>query len=73
MSNVFYSDGLATMSVFVEPLNSGQRADEAANEDGALSVFVRPMGEHLVTVLGEVPTAAVQQAGRSVSRHPAAR
>lgn len=73
VSHLVYSDGLATMSVFVEPLNSGQRADEAANEDGALSVFVRPMGEHLVTVLGEVPTAAVQQAGRSVSRHPAAR
>jgi sigma-E factor negative regulatory protein RseB len=66
VSQLVYSDGLATMSVFVEPMPQPARAGEATNEDGALSVFVRPLGEHLVTVLGEVPPAAVQQVGRSV-------
>ena len=83
VTQLVLSDGLATMSVFVEPLagtpQAAQAADpsrrgtgEAVNQDGALSVYVRPVGEHLVTVLGEVPPAAAQQVGRSVGR-PAAR
>jgi negative regulator of sigma E activity len=31
---------------------------------------VRPMGEHLVSVLGEVPLVTAQQVARSVSRRP---
>ena len=73
VSHLVFSDGLATMSVFVEPMSNPPRTAEATNEDGALSVFVRPMGEHMVTVLGEVPPAAAQQAGRSVARQAAAR
>ena len=73
VSHLVFSDGLATMSVFVEPMSNPARTAEATNEDGALSVFVRPMGENMVTVLGEVPPAAAQQVGRSVARQPAAR
>ena len=73
VSHLVFSDGLATMSVFIEPMSSPARTAEATNEDGALSVFVRPMGENMVTVLGEVPPAAAQQVGRSVTRQPAAR
>lgn len=73
VSQLVFSDGLATMSVFVEPMVPGAaRHAEANNQDGALSVFARPMGEHLVTVLGEVPPAAAQQVGRSVARQGAA-
>lgn len=68
VTQLVLSDGLATMSVFVEPMSNPARTAEATNEEGALSVFVRPMGEHLVTVLGEVPPAAAQQVGRSVGR-----
>jgi sigma-E factor negative regulatory protein RseB len=72
VSQLVYSDGLATMSVFVEPMTAGApRNAEANSQDGALSVFARPMGEHLVTVLGEVPPAAAQQVGRSVARQAA--
>jgi sigma-E factor negative regulatory protein RseB len=72
VTQLVLSDGLATMSVFVEPMSNPARTAEATNEDGALSVFVRPMGEHLVTVLGEVPPAAAQQTGRSVGRQAVA-
>jgi len=72
VSQLVLSDGLATMSVFVEPLSGGAGRPEATSEDGALSVFVRPMGEHLVTVLGEVPPGAAQQVGRSVVRQAGA-
>ncbi len=62
------SDGIAAMSVFVEAATGPKRTAEAVNRDGALSVFVRPVGDHVVTVLGEVPPAAAQQAGRSVAK-----
>jgi sigma-E factor negative regulatory protein RseB len=72
LTQLVLSDGLATMSVFVEPMSNPPSTAEATNEDGALSVFMRPMGEFLVTVLGEVPPAAAQQVGRSVGRPAAA-
>jgi sigma-E factor negative regulatory protein RseB len=72
VTQLVLSDGFATMSVFVEPMSNPPRATEATSEDGALSVFVRPMGDHLVTVLGEVPPAAAQQVGRSVGRQAVA-
>lgn len=70
VSQLVFSDGIATLSVFIEPMPSPARTAEATKEDADLSVFVRPMGENLVTVLGEVPPAAVQQVGRSVARRP---
>jgi sigma-E factor negative regulatory protein RseB len=69
VSQLIYSDGLASMSVFVEP-NRPARVAEASSEDGATTFFVRPMGETLVSVLGEVPLATAQQAARSVARRP---
>ena len=69
VSQIVLSDGLASVSVFVEP-NAPPRTTEASTEDGTTTFFVRPMGEHVVTVLGEVPLATAQQVGRSVTRRP---
>jgi sigma-E factor negative regulatory protein RseB len=68
VSQLIFSDGLASLSVFVEPNPSPGRTAEASTEDGTTTFFVRPMGDQLVTVLGEVPLAAAQQVGRSVAR-----
>lgn len=70
VSQLVYTDGLATMSVFVEPMPTPPRAAESLDGEGDLSIFARPMGDSLVTVIGEVPPAAAQQVGRSVSRRP---
>ena len=70
VSQLIYSDGLASVSVTFEPNGAPPRTDEASSEDGTTTFFVRPMGEHLVTVLGEVPLATAQQVGRSVARRP---
>lgn len=70
VSQIVYSDGAATVSVFVEPNNGPTpRTAEASSEDGTTTFFVRPMGGELVSVLGEVPLATAQQVGRSVARH----
>jgi sigma-E factor negative regulatory protein RseB len=70
VSQIVLSDGLASMSVFVEAAGIPSRPDEAASEEGTTSFFVRPAGDFVVTVLGEVPMAAAQQVGRSVARRP---
>ena len=70
VSQIVLSDGLASISVFVELAGLPSRPAEAAAEEGTTSFFVRPAGDHVVTVLGEVPIAAVQQVGRSVTRRP---
>lgn len=70
VSQLIYSDGLASLSVFVEPNGTPPRTTEAASEDGTTTFYVRPMGDNLVTVLGEVPLATAQQVGRSVAHRP---
>lgn len=70
VSQIVLSDGLANVSVFVEANGAPQRTAETSTEDGTTTFFVRPMGDHLVTVLGEVPLATAQQVGRSVARRP---
>lgn len=70
VSQIILSDGFANVSVFVEAARQPSRTEEAASQDGSNSVFVRPLGENLVTVLGEVPPATAEQVGRSVARRP---
>jgi len=68
VSQLVLTDGVASLSVFVEP--AAPRAVETFSEDGTTSFFARPMGEQLVTVLGEVPLATAQHVARSVTRRP---
>lgn len=68
VSQLIFTDGLASLSVFVEPNPAPGRAQETSNEDGTTTFYARPMGEHLVTVLGEVPLATAKQVGQAVSR-----
>jgi sigma-E factor negative regulatory protein RseB len=70
VSQIIYSDGLASLSVFIEPNAAPARTAEASSEDGTTTFFVRPMGDNLVSVLGEVPLATAQQFGRNIARRP---
>ncbi len=70
VSQLIFSDGLASLSVFVEPNSNPARNAEASSEDGTTTFYVHPMGDNLVTVLGEVPLTAAQQVGRSVAHRP---
>lgn len=54
-----YSDGVASISVFVTPHNDGKTAMEGRASLGALNVFGRVMHDYQITVIGDVPPAAV--------------
>jgi len=60
-----YSDGLATVSVFIEPGAPAVEAD-AASAHGPLSAFTRRVGDARVTVVGEVPQATARSFADSV-------
>lgn len=68
VTQIVLTDGVASLSVFVEPQVPAGRTTEASSEDGTTTFFARPMGEVLVSVLGEVPLVTAQQVGRSVVR-----
>ncbi|HEF4753416.1 TPA: MucB/RseB C-terminal domain-containing protein, partial [Burkholderia multivorans] len=55
-----FTDGLATISVFIEPAEKNSRK-EGAGSTGATHVLVKRRGDYWITVLGEVPPATLQQ------------
>jgi sigma-E factor negative regulatory protein RseB len=69
VSQIVLTDGLASLSVFVEP-NAVSRAVESSSEDGTTAFHARPMGGQMITVLGEVPLATAQLVARNVARRP---
>ncbi len=72
MEHLVYSDGLAVVSVFIEPLpdQDGQETMEGVTRMGAVHVYNRITDGHRVTVMGEVPAATVSMVGDSVHTPP---
>jgi sigma-E factor negative regulatory protein RseB len=65
VSHIVYSDGLAAVSVFIEPLPKARIAHSLSHQ-GAVNIYIRPVAAHMVTVLGEAPAATVMQIANSL-------
>ncbi len=65
--HVVFSDGLASISVFIEPGGSAGEA-EAVSSVGPVNVYRRQLGEHRVLVMGEVPALAVRRLGDGIEQ-----
>ncbi len=65
--HVVFSDGLASISVFIEPGGSAGDA-ETVTTLGPVNVYRRQLGDHRVVVMGEVPALAVRRLGDGVER-----
>ncbi len=63
-----FSDGLASVSLFVEPYDPRQHLQEKAATMGATQSVSRRVGEYWVTALGEVPRATLKRFTRSLER-----
>ncbi len=68
VSQIVFSDGLAAISVFIESFTP-QRV-ERAHQQGAMNIIGKRQGEYWLTVLGEVPAAAIKQVANSVEYKP---
>lgn len=67
VSQLVYSDGLLHVSVFVEPMQgAAQTSGARMTDDSPIAFAMRPVADHQITVMGEVPTAAVQAIANSV-------
>jgi sigma-E factor negative regulatory protein RseB len=66
--HLVYSDGLASVSVFIEKDKGVSSHLYGASSMGAVNAFGNLVGEHFVTVVGEVPAKTVQLMAQSTSR-----
>lgn len=65
---VVYSDGLATLSVFIEPGAGSSAPVEMSHSQGPVNGYTRRVGDALVTVIGEVPPGTVRSVAQSVAQ-----
>ncbi len=67
VGHMVYSDGLAAVSVFIEPLE-GRRDPVRTGlaSMGAIHIYTREVANHRVTVVGEAPAISVQRIADSV-------
>jgi sigma-E factor negative regulatory protein RseB len=67
VGQMVYSDGLAAVSVFIEPLEA--RRDPVRTglaSMGAIHIYTREVANHMVTVVGEAPALSVQRIADAV-------
>jgi sigma-E factor negative regulatory protein RseB len=73
VGQMVYSDGLAAVSVFIEPLE-GRRDPVRTGlaSMGAIHIYTREVANHMITVVGEAPALSVQRIADAVEfRRPA--
>jgi sigma-E factor negative regulatory protein RseB len=63
-----FSDGLASVSVFIEPHGSNSQPMHGLARVGAAYAYSRDLDGHQVTAVGEVPAATVEAIAASVTR-----
>lgn len=63
--HLVFSDGIATVSVFVEVRQDGG-AFNGLSRRGSITLYGRSLPDHQVTVIGEVPAATARRFGESL-------
>jgi sigma-E factor negative regulatory protein RseB len=69
VSHIVYSDGLAAVSVFLEPMPQTPPA-AGATYQGAVNMYVKSSGDQMVTVVGEAPAGTIKQIAESFTAKP---
>jgi sigma-E factor negative regulatory protein RseB len=68
VSQMVFSDGLAAISVFVEPGTYSRT--EGSMQQGAVNIIGKRQGDFWLTIVGEVPAAAIKQVANSIEFKP---
>jgi len=66
VAHIVFSDGLVSVSVFVEPLVAAS-VPAGFLQKGGLNVYSVKQDDHLITVMGETPGATVRQIAHSIT------
>lgn len=67
VGQIVYSDGLAAVSVFIEPMEGRTDPVRAGlSSMGAINIYTREVANHVVTVVGEAPAASVRRISNTV-------
>jgi sigma-E factor negative regulatory protein RseB len=66
VGHIVLSDGLAAVSVFIEPLAGRTTASGGFARQGAVNVYTRRLGDHWITVVGETPAESVRYVANAV-------
>jgi sigma-E factor negative regulatory protein RseB len=66
ISHIVYSDGLAAISAFIEPLPKTP-PPSGPTYQGAVNIYVKSHADQMVTVVGETPARTVKQIAESLS------
>ena len=61
-----YSDGLVSLSIFIEPGSEAADRLEGLSSVGAINAFGRVVDEHQVSVVGEVPGITVKKVAAAI-------
>jgi len=68
VEHIVFTDGLAAFSVYLEELGPEWQPFEGGRQVAGLSAFGRRVGDHQVTVLGDVPSETVGRVARAIQR-----
>jgi len=63
-----FSDGLSSVSLFVEPFDAQRHRREGASALGATHSLTVRLGQHWLTAMGEVPPATLREFAQSLER-----
>ena len=67
VGQIVYSDGMAAVSVFIEPLaGRTEIVRPGPSSLGAFQIYTRELANHVVTVVGEAPAASVRLIAQQV-------
>jgi sigma-E factor negative regulatory protein RseB len=64
VAQIVFSDGMAAISVFIEP--GTQSRTEGSMQQGAMNIVGKRQGDFWLTIVGEVPSAALKQVANSI-------
>lgn len=68
VEHLVFSDGLASVSVFIEQLDAASEPLAGLDTMGAVNAYGRMVEDYQITVVGEVPAVTVERVSRSIER-----
>lgn len=66
ISHLIFSDGLAAVSVFIEPLGARTKPEAGPMNIGAVNAYKRIAADHMFVVMGDVPPASLKKLAEGI-------